>query len=260
MNTYKHSGAFGDLIYSLIVPKFTGGGEFYLHLNQLEWIGQHYYGSPPAEFHKGRLNEKDFEFMKPFMEAQDFITKFDVLDPKSTEISHNLDRFRPLFVNHPCNYLDLYADIFGLYNINADVTRQIKAEGWLTVPTPRTIENRPVVINRTDRWVPTQLAKHWDHWKNTKGWEDHAIFVGLEEEYARFRQLTGWTIPWQKTEDMLELAEYIAGAKCFIGNQSQCLALAVGLNVPDIRCEYRRDMPLERNECYFNQRTHIEYF
>lgn len=260
MNTYKHSGAFGDLIYSLIVPKFTGGGEFYLHLNQLEWIGQHYYNSPPADFHKGRLNQRDFEFMQPFMEAQEFITKFDILDPVATEISHNLDRFRPAFVGHPMNYLDLYAETFNLFNIDAAVTRQIKAEGWLTVPKKRVIEDRPVVINRTTRWCPPDLAPHWDHWKNNKKWEDHAVFVGLEEEYARFRQVTGWIIPWQRTSDMLELAEYIAGARCFIGNQSQCYALAVGLNVADIRCERRRDLPLERNECYFPQRTQIEYF
>jgi hypothetical protein len=198
--------------------------------------------------------------MAPLMEAQEYITKFGVLDPNTTEISHNLDRFRPLFVGHPCSYLDLYAEIFGLFNIDAAVTRMIKAEGWLTVPTPRVVEDRPVVINRTSRWVGPSLPEHYNHWKYTKKWEDHAIFVGLEEEYERFRTLSGWTIPYQKCSDMLELAEYIAGARCFIGNQSMCLALAVGLNVPDIRCERRLDMPLERNECYFPQRTQIEYF
>jgi hypothetical protein len=260
MNTYKHSGALGDLIYSMIVAKLTGGGEFYLHLNQLDWIGQHYYGSPPSEFHQGRLNLYDFDYMQPFMNAQEYITKFDILDPTKTAISHNLDRFRPLFVGHPTNYLDLYAEVFGLFEKGADVIRQVKAEPWLTVPKKRYVENRPVVINRTMRWIPPELSPHWDHWKNNRKWEDHSIFVGLEDEYERFCKLTGWIIPWQKTEDMLELAQYIAGAKCFIGNQSQCYALAVGLGVADIRCERRRDMPLERNECYFPQRTQIQYF
>jgi hypothetical protein len=260
MNAYKHSGAFGDLIYSLIVPKFTGGGDFYLHLNQMDWIGSHYYGSPPAEFHKGRLNQKDFEFMQPFMEAQEYISKFDVLDPKTTEISHNLDRFRPAFVGHPCNYLDLYAEIFNLFNQDPGVTRQIKTEGWLTVPKKRFVEDRPIIINRTDRWISPTLPEHYNHWKYNKKWEDHSVFVGLESEYEGFKKATGWVIPWQRTSDMLELAEYIAGARCFIGNQSQAYALAVGLNVPDIRCEYRKDMPIERNECYFPQRGQIEYF
>ena len=259
MNSYKHSGAFGDLIYSLIVPKLTGGGKFYLHLDQLNWVGQHYYGSPPSEFHKGRLNQQDYEFMKSFMEAQDYITEFSVMDPVRTEITHNLDRFRPPFVGHPTNYIDLYADIFNL-KTTPENNRIIHVEPWLTVPKRRFVEDRPVVINRTSRWLPHDLPEHWDHWKNNKKWEDHSIFVGLESEYVSFMRTTGWTLPWQKTESMLELAEYIAGAKCFIGNQSVAYALAVGLGVPDIRCEYRRDMPLERNECYFPQRTQIEYF
>lgn len=260
MNTYKHSGAFGDLIYSLIVPRHTGGGEFYLHLNQMDWIGQHYYGSPPADFHKGRLNQKDFDFLAPFIEAQEYITKVGILDPNATEISHNLDRFRPLFVGHPCNYLDLYASIFGLFNISPEVTDMVKTGAWLNVPKARPIQSRPVVINRTTRWVEPGLPENYNRWKNDSNWEDHSVFVGLKEEYERFRQLSGWIIPHQPCSDMLELAEYIAGAQCFVGNQSMCLSLAVGLGVSDIRCERRRDMPIERNECYFPERGQIEYF
>ena len=69
MKRFKHSGTTGDIIYALPLVQHFGGGEFYLHLNQVDWIGQHYYGSPPAEYHKGRMNEGDFEFMRAFMEA-----------------------------------------------------------------------------------------------------------------------------------------------------------------------------------------------
>jgi len=96
-NNFKHSGAFGDLIYSLPMVKHFGGGGFYLHLGQLNWIGQHYYGSAPQEFHQGRLTLQDFDFMKSFMEAQDYISHFEILDASRTEITHNLDRFRPPF-------------------------------------------------------------------------------------------------------------------------------------------------------------------
>jgi hypothetical protein len=58
---------------------------------------------------------------------------------------------------------------------------------------------------------------------------------------------------------MLELAEVIAGAKLFIGNQSQALALAIGLGVP-YHCEARQDLPLERNECYFPNQPNGNYF
>jgi hypothetical protein len=73
----------------------------------MDWIGQHYYGAPPTAFHQGRMTQDDFDYMRDFMEAQEYITLFDVLDPATHEITHNLDRFRPLFVGHPTNYIDI---------------------------------------------------------------------------------------------------------------------------------------------------------
>ena len=35
MNKFKHSGTLGDIIYSLPIVKYFGGGEFYLHLHQI---------------------------------------------------------------------------------------------------------------------------------------------------------------------------------------------------------------------------------
>ena len=258
MNSYKHSGAAGDLIYSLIVPKFTGGGTFYLHLNQLDWIGKHYYGSDPNPFHQGRMTLQDFEFMRSFMESQDYITEFKILDPKSDEISHNLDRFRPIFVGHPTNYIDIYAALFGLLE-DTEQSVKIRTEPWLSVPEVKTVPGKPIVINRTARWVSPNLPEQYNDW-SVQGLEDQSVFVGLESEYHAFKQNTGWNIPWQQTSSMLELAEYIAGAEIFIGNQSQCYALAVGLGVPQIHLELRRDLPKDRNECYFPNRTSITYF
>ena len=89
MNRFKHSGTFGDLIYGLPLVKHFGGGEFYLHLNQIDWIGQHFYGSKPNPFHQGRLTQNDFDFMKDFMESQSYIEKFSVL----------LIQFRTMFLS-----------------------------------------------------------------------------------------------------------------------------------------------------------------
>jgi hypothetical protein len=256
MKSYKHSGAFGDLIYSLPVVKHFGGGDFYLHLNQIDWIGQHYYGSPPNPFHQGRLTEGDFEFMKSFMLAQKYINSFEILDPQKDAITHNLDRFRPVFVGHPTNYIDIYSSVFGLSEQDA---RTCSGTPWLTVPTHTTIEGRDIVINRTQRWIPNTPGGQWAQWRD-QGYETRAVFVGLEDEYSAFGQATGWNIPWVTTKDMLELASVIAGADTFIGNQSQCYALAVGLGVQNIRCEARVDMTLDRNECYFPNMGNITYF
>ena len=256
MNSFKHSGAVGDLVYSLPIVKHFGGGRFYLHLNQIDWIGQHYYGNPPDPFHQGRMNEQDFKYMREFMLAQDYITEFDQMK-NNIEITHNLDRFRPVFVGHPTNYIDIYSAIFNILDVATQKT--IRTTPWLTVPDTQRYQDRDVVINRTRRWIPNQPSPQWQVWKE-QGIEDRAVFVGLPDEYAAFQKSMGWNIPYQPTQTMLELAEYIAGADLYIGNQSQGLALAIGLGVEQICCEARVDMPLERNECYFPDIPRIVYF
>jgi hypothetical protein len=255
MTTFKHSGATGDLIYSLALARHFGGGDFYLHLNQMNWIGQHYYGSMPAPFHQNRLNQADYEYMKDFMLAQKYINKFEPYDPKQ-EIKYNLDRFRPLFVGHPGNYIDTYSSAFNI--MNPEVRAQIRLTPWLTVPAPALVDGRTIVINRTLRWLPPSPSPQWLKWKD-EGIEDRAVFVGLPDEYEAFTRNIGLDIPYQPTTTMLELAMIISGAEAFIGNQSQCLALAIGLGRP-YACEARADLPLDRNECYFGDNPRGNYF
>lgn len=255
MNKFKHSGAFGDLIYSLPIVKHLGGGEFYLHLNQIDWVGQHYYGSKPNPFHQGRLTEADFEFMREFMLAQSYISKFETVTPK-TEITHNLDRFRTLFVGHPGNYVDIYSVAFGIKE--PEIRTTLRNTPWLSVPENKTVEERPIVINRTNRWIPQTPGEQWTKWQN-EGFESKSVFVGLPQEYELFKKTIKWSIPYQPVNSMLELAQYIAGAELFIGNQSVALSLAIGLGTK-FYCELRQDLPLERNECWFKDHPKGNYF
>ena len=254
MKSYKHSGAFGDLIYGLAIAKHFGLGNFYLHLNQIDWIGQHYYGSKPAPFHQGRMRESDFEYMQTFMLAQPYIARFEILDPQTAEITHNLDRFRPIFVGHPGNYVDIYAAVFGIEDL--EVRANLRNTPWLQVANPKQIPDRPVVINRSQRWIPNQPGPKWKELQAL--YESQAVFVGLPIEYEAFQKQLGWDIPHHPTSSMLEVAEVIAGSELFIGNQSQSLALAIGLGSKWI-CEARTDLPLERNECYFPQHPNGTY-
>ncbi len=255
MKKFKHSGAAGDLIYSLAVMKHLGGGEFYLHLDQINWIGKHYYGSAPDPFHQGRMNQKDFDYMQSFMLAQNYIEDFKILD-RSVEITHNLDRFRPLFVGHPGNYVDIYSSAFGI--TDAETQTKIRTSPWLTVPNTKQIDSRTWVINRTERWIPRQPSIQWTKWRE-EGAEQKSIFVGLPKEYELFKKTIGWDIPYHQTTNQLELASIIAGSERFIGNQSQALALAIGLGV-QFYCESRQDLPIERNECYFPNQPGGNYF
>jgi len=256
MNKFKHSGTFGDLIYGLAMTKHFGGGEFYLHLNQVDWIGQHYYGSAPDPFHQGRMTEKDFEFMSSFMNCQTYIEKFDIMK-SDTEITHNLDRFRPFFVGHPANYINTYCMAFGIRDNS--VQNKISDGPWITVDEPVSVPNKPYVINRTARgFSPPGLNPKWTELKN-QGIDEQAIFVGLPKEYEDFKKLSGWNLDYFSTKNMLDLAKVIAGCKQFIGNQSVALSIAQGLRVPYM-FETRRDLPMDRNETYFPNHSDGSYF
>lgn len=255
--SYKHSGMLGDLIYSLPIVKHLGGGNFYLHLAQAEWIGKYYYKSTINPFHAGRMNLQDFNFMKDFMLSQDYITSFEILDLKKHEITHNLDRFRPFFIGHPGNYVDIYAETFG---ITDDQTKEnLRNSAWLTVPENIYMADRDVAINRSGRWVPETTSWLWKQWRE-EGIEERSFFVGLPEEHEKFCKEIGWIIPHRPVNTLLEMAQLIMGSKVFIGNQSVALSLAIGLGHQDIWCEGRRDLPIEKNECYFPERTGIHYF
>lgn len=256
MKKFKHSGTFGDLIYSLPIVKYFGGGEFYLHLDQINWIGQYYYNSKPNPVHQGRMNYKDFEFMKRFMQQLDYIDKFEILDQKTTEITHNLDRFRKLFVGHPGNYIDVYATSFNL--TDEEVKKKLRTSPWLTTKNIKTFPGKDIIINRTTRWLPTKLSSKWLEWKN-QGLDQSSIFIGLPEEYQNFKDTIGWNIPFYQCTDMLDMAEVINGSKLFIGNQSAALSLAVGLG-KEYWVELRQDLPLDRNECNFHDNPNAHNF
>lgn len=256
-NTFCHSGSFGDIIYSLPIVKYFGGGEFYLKFNSLNWVGQYYYGSLPNPFHQGRMTEADFEYMRDFFLEQPYITKFEPLDPKTTEITHNLDRFREIFVHHPGNYVDCYSTVFGI--TDKGIQNNLRLSTWLSVKNPKVIPGKSVVINRTQRWIQTnQLNPQWAKWRE-EGLAERAVFVGLPQEHENFVKVTGINLDYYPTPTMLDLAEVIAGAKEFIGNQSMALSLAIGLGT-STWCEYRRDLPLDRNECGNFNPARVKYF
>lgn len=254
MKRFKHSGTHGDIIYSLAVVKHLGGGEFYLHLNQIDWIVQHYYGGQPDPFHKGRMTEQDFQQLSEFMRAQSYITKFEPMTADQ-EITHNLDRFRPVFVNHPGNYVDIFSQLF---MINEQTQRELRDTPWLSVRRVRRLTNKTVVINRTARWQSQSARQSWDLIRS-QGAEENSVFIGHEVEYHRFCEELKWNIPYEPTEDVNHMAEIIAGADQFIGNQSLALSLAIGLGV-EYACEARSDLPLSRNECYFPNHPRGDYF
>jgi hypothetical protein len=253
-NTFKHSGTTGDLIYSLPIVKHFGGGKFYLHLDQINYIGQYYYGSAPQGYHQGRMYQADYEYLKDFMEFQDYIDSFEVFDPNEG-ITHNLDRFRKPFVGHPGNYVDIYASVFGI--TDAEQQKSLRTTPWLTAPYDQKFKGK-VVVNHTGRWVPQQTSPQWEAWA-AEDLDRNTLFIGLPNEFEAFVRNTGWRTDYLPCATLLEQATAINSCELFIGNQSAALSIAVGLG-QHFWCEARKDLPKERNECYFPEQPRGHYF
>jgi hypothetical protein len=93
---------------------------------------------------------------------------------------------------------------------------------------------------------------------STGMFEDNSIFVGTPAEHADFEKTFGITIPYHPVDNFLELANIIAGADLFVGNQGFAYSIAIGLGQNTV-LEANKIVPLHMNECFF-PRTNCQYF
>lgn len=247
---FKHSGTFGDLIYSLSVVKKMGGGTFAVHLENIEkCVAQ--YGYRPDEVdsaHKGRFRNEDFDMLRPLLSRQSYI-KYVTIWTGDHDV--DLDRFRGvLFRGFEGNYVEAYYRTFDL-PFNYDVYN----ETWLEADAKRVA---PVIINRTFRYRCPQGTGTWQGLLEQADITKNGIFVGTEDEYKDFVKSTGFSVQYYPVKDFKELADIIAGADLFMGNQSAAYSIAMGLGKASV-LETIKIKPLANNECYF-PRDNCQYF
>jgi hypothetical protein len=253
MKTYKHSGTFGDLIYSLAVVKKMGGGHFDVAIGNIEnCVAQ--YGSRPDEvdpMHQGRFTEQDFELLYPLLRRQSYINTVTQWHPGDTEPDIDLDRFRGvLFRGFEGNYVQAYHRTFGL-----SFDPAVLNETWLEADAVRVA---PIVINRTFRYRCPVGTGTWQHFLAQTDIEHNGVFVGTPDEHEDFVKSTGFSVQYYPVTDFKHLADVIAGADLFMGNQSAAYAVAMGLGKSTV-LETIKIKPLVNNECYF-PRDNCQYF
>jgi hypothetical protein len=212
VNTFKHSGGGGDLIYGLATMYNLGGG--LLHLNI----------------------DKDKKFYRTLLEAQPYIkylTYHSLLakDWRVFAIDYDLDKFRQQPF-HSYTILECHAMAFKL---NFDLTKP-----WLFNVEPNHVAD--IVINDTGkiRWEGVTID-----WEQLRGYEDRAVFVGLDIEYKNFCKNRNYKVERYIIKDAMEFAQIIKGSKLYLANQSTGLAIAEGLKVPRVA-----DLYLGRSKQY----------
>jgi ADP-heptose:LPS heptosyltransferase len=82
--------------------------------------------------------------------------------------------------------------------------------------------------------------------------------VGNKDEHEDFVSSTGFAVPYYAVRDLKEMADIIAGADLFMGNQSVPYSLAMGLGKSTV-LETIKIKHLQHNECYF-PRSNCQYF
>lgn len=202
MKSYYIRGAIGDIIYSLPAIKALGGGVIYNGLS----FNQHAALAPLLEcqsYVKGFFHESEFGLPKGFVNLEDFV---------------HLQK-------NPNHIIESFAKVMG---VKVDIK-----EPWLVLPgkSERREEKVPyAVINITPRYRDKIFSyrRHLEMLRRNTCWP--IVFLGLYEEYQIFRKkYPNAYIRWVKTDNLLEAAYIIQGAKYFTGTQSSLLAIAEGL-------------------------------
>lgn len=238
--TFLHAGTFGDTIYGMNAVKLLGGGDVYIRLNGINEVAWNAFGMIDGGEHAGRYTQADLDFLFPLLEKQSYIKNLNVW--RNEAIDHDLSKHYK-FTTGPKGWQGNQTECYGLVcGIDLDQhRRELLIDPWLDSVEPIKIPGRPIVINRTHRYLVNceYLGPQWKKWV-AEGLSDVAVFVGLEKECEEFNRAFNTRIPYKPVTDMLEMARIIQGCDQFMGNQSVALSLAIGLG-KTFWCETRKD-------------------
>lgn len=199
MKVFTHSGDLGDLVYAMPTMQCGGGGLLYLSKSELT---------------RQQPTEQTLKLVAPLFERQPYIAG--VALHRGEIPDYNLDVFRTYLDTPGISISEMTLKAFGF-------PCEVLHAPWLFVEPKPVVE---VVINLTERYVNRYFP-----WRQVvQKYRNKCAFVGLWQEHQNFCQKHG-KVSFIETNDLLELARVIAGAKLFVGNHSCPLAIAEGLKV-----------------------------
>lgn len=207
--TFRHGGKMGDVIFSLPTIKALGGGILYLP------------EKTPDACNNLHSSLKDLLLQQDYIkDVREYPSGYPYLKlAPGIKIDYDLDKARNQPKKGLIHIVKRYMDEFGIVNPNWK-------EPWLQIDAVRSRDYS--VINYTGRHIKndqTGAVSKVDWERVVDSIKEPIVFVGLEHEYEWFCENVA-IIPHLKTENILQVAEVIAGAKAVYCNQSMCLALA----------------------------------
>jgi len=207
------SGHLGDLLYSMSWVKRAAEVNnakvvFNVGFNEVS-------GTPNHPSGKFCINDNTYNYIKPLLEYQSYISKVQKHDHHL--VNYNFDQFRRLGLNLAAgdlkrNHGYVYPEL--QHDLSAPCIQAPKDKQYKDV----------IVINLTDRYrnpkVDYRVLGNY-----------HIVFVGLDHEYDNFCQKYYLKPERIMIENALQMATLLNSCKLFIGNQSSTFAIAEGLKI-----------------------------
>jgi hypothetical protein len=227
---FRHCANPGDVIACLAVCRsyYEITGKKVVFCQILGHPGNYYFGAVhPTTNEEGAMvtmNQKMFDMLKPLVESQHFIERFEVFNGQ--KITVDLDVIRnKTNVGMPNGFLASWP----MY-IYPDLSRDI-SKFWMELNLKdhrlkKQVKNK-IIINFTERY--REYTIRYDF---LKSYATDLIFAGTEREYYLFTNTYGVNIPRLEVNDFLELGYAIKFCRFFMGNQSMCWNLANAIGKP----------------------------
>jgi hypothetical protein len=197
---FCHSGATGDMIFSLPTIRAMGGGKLII-----------------TNFHKQRADS-----VSKLIEVQPYITSVEWSELKPS-YAYDLDKFRQ-HAGHHSNLVEAHYKGQGIAIDNWQ-------DGWLTLPEDVNIINgvRYAIINRTTNYADPNFdwSKEVEYLETIS---DVVYFIGYPEEYLLFQDKFKTNAKYFPC-DFLEGAYLIKKAVMFTGCYSAWSTIAMGLGI-----------------------------
>lgn len=209
MKSFYHSGDLGDIIASLPTVRELGGGDYVIGPGMC----------------RESLAGARFQSIVELLLAQPYIDSVHWVDQKPTGMDVDFSTFRECDYRHGEDLATWQARHVGVL---------VELEPWLEVDAGK--HGKPVFA-RSPRYHNDEFP-----WRQIVRENPDALFVGTETEHQMFELENRGDVHHAKTKDLYEVAQVIAGASRFYGNQSCPWWIAFGLGQACTQ-ETRLDIP-----------------
>lgn len=233
MFTFNHAGKIGDILYSLYYCIESSAHSGFSQFNYNIQINKRIidFGassllppSPSADNMQPILTEEDAEFLKPLLDSQPYVNSVTALEePKKGAI--DLNSFRSGVINpNGCEIRDWYYT-FNVHTLPRQFWKKI-----IHVEPNRRYRNK-ILFTLTERNVNQNID-----YNELKAFDRDLVFIGTDREYQTFRKkfFELDRVELKKDDSLLTVAEYLAGAKGYLANQSGFFSLAELMKIPRI--------------------------